>query len=33
MPNQEKRRKGVQSKLNALKPEFEGENVLLVDDR
>jgi amidophosphoribosyltransferase len=32
MPNQEKRRTGVQSKLNALRSEFEGKNVLLVDD-
>jgi len=33
MPNQEKRHKGMQSKFNALRPEFEGKNVLLVDDR
>lgn len=33
MPSQEKRRKGVQLKLSALKSEFEGKNVLLVDDR
>ncbi|TVY89146.1 Amidophosphoribosyltransferase [Lachnellula willkommii] len=32
MPNQEKRRRGVQSKLNPLRSEFKGKNVLLVDD-
>jgi len=32
MPSQEKRRKGVQSKLNPLKSEFKGKTVLLVDD-
>lgn len=32
MPGQEKRRKGVRSKLNAMRSEFEGRNVLLIDD-
>jgi amidophosphoribosyltransferase len=32
MPNQEKRNKGVRSKLNALRSEFRDKNVLLVDD-
>ncbi|KAI1267514.1 amidophosphoribosyltransferase [Xylariaceae sp. FL1019] len=32
MPNQERRHKGVQSKLDALRSEFEGRNVILVDD-
>ncbi|KAI1394492.1 phosphoribosyltransferase-like protein [Hypoxylon fuscum] len=32
MPSQEKRRKGVQSKLNVLRSEFRGKNVLLIDD-
>jgi len=32
MPTQENRAKGVQSKLNALRCEFEGKNVLLIDD-
>lgn len=32
MSSQEKRRKGVQSKLSPLKSEFRGKNVLLIDD-
>lgn len=32
MPNQDKRRKGVERKLNAVRSEFEGKHVLLVDD-
>ena len=32
MPHQEKRRRGVQSKLNPLRSEFRGKNVLLIDD-
>ncbi|KAL3902862.1 MAG: hypothetical protein SGILL_010668, partial [Bacillariaceae sp.] len=32
MPGQEKRKKSVRLKLNTIKPEFEGKNVLLVDD-
>jgi amidophosphoribosyltransferase len=32
MPNQDQRRKGVASKLNAVRSEFEGKHVLLVDD-
>ncbi|TVY39371.1 Amidophosphoribosyltransferase [Lachnellula subtilissima] len=32
MPNQEKRRKGVQSKLNPLRCEFKDKNVILVED-
>lgn len=32
MPNQKARQKGVRAKLNAIPLEFEGKNVLLVDD-
>ena len=32
MPGQEVRKKSVRQKLNAMKSEFEGKNVLLVDD-
>ena len=32
MPGQEMRKKSVRQKLNAIKAEFEGKNVLLVDD-
>lgn len=32
MPGQAKRRKSVRLKLNTIKPEFAGKNVLLVDD-
>lgn len=32
MPNQDKRRKGVERKLNTVRSEFEGKHVLLVDD-
>jgi amidophosphoribosyltransferase len=32
MPGQEKRRKSVRLKLNTIKSEFHGKNVLLVDD-
>ncbi|TVY83113.1 Amidophosphoribosyltransferase [Lachnellula suecica] len=32
MPTQEKRRKGVQSKLNPVRSELKGKNVLLIDD-
>jgi len=32
MPNQKARQKGVRAKLNAIPIEFEGKNVLLVDD-
>lgn len=32
MPGQAKRKKSVRLKLNTIKPEFEGKNVLLVDD-
>jgi amidophosphoribosyltransferase len=32
MPGQEQRRKTVRLKLNTIKAEFKGKNVLLVDD-
>ena len=32
MPGQQERRKSVRQKLNAIDLEFEGKNVLLVDD-
>lgn len=32
MPTQKLRRTGVRRKLNAMEPEFEGKNVLLIDD-
>ena len=32
MPNQGARRRGVRAKLNAIPVEFDGKNVLLVDD-
>ncbi|KAJ1679272.1 amidophosphoribosyltransferase [Spiromyces aspiralis] len=32
MPGQEMRRKNVRRKLNAMAPEFQGKNVLIVDD-
>jgi amidophosphoribosyltransferase len=32
MPNQKQRQKGVRAKLNAMRKNFEGKNVLLVDD-
>jgi amidophosphoribosyltransferase len=32
MPGQAKRQNGIRLKLNTIKPEFAGKNVLLVDD-